>query len=440
MDARENRGPIVGRARLRRPYLSIVVFLALAAAVIGAGYLGPHTSPRATPTPLVSVIARATGSASPPSAPTPAATGPLVSGIDGLTGLKQVNPEPAQILSSAIQEAPTGFAPAAIGLRLFYVLGGDRIEATEIGSGAAPQTLVQVPVCEGINQLAAAGHELAYVVTAPAGRPVGQAHCGSPSAVAWSVWLLNLDGGAPRQVAAGVREAGTATSSRFPIYVALTDAAYAFDRPSAAAGDLGETIEVHALDDRLLWASPTDAPVKSVMLGGGRLAFLTDGAPLVEGLLDLWTSTVDHPVPAMVARPASSASLSPDGAYLTWDLAPTFGRPTSTRQSAVAVDALASGQVGYLETLTDSTTPLPLRPAISAAGRGALVAWYASAPDGAVYPAFRFLGSGGGAVLATSQRPVWIAVDGGRLIWVAENADESATLALAVDVSGLGPG
>lgn len=71
--------------------------------------------------------------------------------------------------------------------------------------------------------------------------------------------------------------------------------------------------------------------------------------------------------------------------------------------------------------------------------KGPMVAWFATAPGETVYPAFRHVGSSGGAVLSSFQEPIWLAVQGSTLIWVAVSADGSSTEAYAVDVSGLGP-
>ncbi len=248
----------------------------------------------------------------------------------------------------------------------------------------------------------------------------------------------NLDGGGARQLANGVRSAGSPDLFQTPIHVALTGAAYAFDRPSSTPGAATETVEVHSLDGRLMWSDQTQAPVRSVMLGGTRLAYLTASAPPAAVALDLWTSTAARPSAARVAQPASSASLSMDGSYLTWDL-PSSGRPAAASPSAVAVEAMDSGQLGFLGTLTDPDS-LPLRPAISSTGRGPVVAWFATAPGGTVYPAFRYVGSSSGAVISTFQQPIWLVLEGGTLIWVAENSDASSTVAFAMDVSNLGPG
>lgn len=349
-----------------------------------------------------------------------------------------MEPLPGQIRETWLPGEITSRSMAVVGLMLFFIVDGNRIQSTVVNLNGTRQTLVSVPPCEGINQLAAAGHELAYVVTSPGGPTLQVGACGGPAPVAWSVWLLDLNGGSPRQVANGVRDASSIGVAEFPVHVALTESAYAFDRPaSSKAAGSGETVEVHSIDGRLLWSSQTQAPVSDVMLGGNRLAILTEGAPLVEGLLDLWTSDAGHPSPTKVAQPASSASLSPDGSYLTWDLPPAAGRPASTGQSTVGIAALDSGQVEFLTTLTGTDIPEPLRPAVSSTVRGPVVAWFATAPGGAIYPAFRYASGGTGTVLSSLQEPVWIDIEGSTLTWVAESSDGWSKEVFAVDVASL---
>jgi hypothetical protein len=175
------------------------------------------------------------------------------------------------------------------------------------------------------------------------------------------------------------------------------------------------------------------------MLGGDRLAFVTDGAPLVEGLLILWESSAVRPLPRQIAQPLSSAALSSDGSYLAWDLPPEPDRPASNRQSAVVIENLDTGRVGFVWTQTASGAPRPLTPAIASTPAGALVAWFASTPGGAVYPAFRFSYRSAGAVFANTSEPLWIGVEDGTLLWLAQGADSASVVAYALDVSNLGP-
>ena len=435
--------PIEGWARFRMPYLKIAAVVALGTGILAVGVLGPHPAPRPTPSADASLIARIPSPTAPTVAPFPAPstspTVPIANRSDSLVGLTRVVPLADQIKVSWLPGQITSGSMAVVGMRIFYVVDANRIQSTEVGSDQAGQSLVSVPSCEGINQLAAAGHELAYVVTSPGG-PTATVHdCGGAGRVSWSVWLLDLNGGSPRRVAQGVRAASSIEIDEFPIHLALTDSAYAFNRPpiSAAAG-LGETVEVHAIDGQLLWTSRTKRPVASVMLGGGTLAILTDVLSQADGVVNLYTSSAARPDPAPMDQPAASASLSPDGLHLAWDVAYQGPFPGPNPGVDVAIGTVASGVEKPLVTLTDHVAPAPLRPAISSTSRGLLVTWFATAPNGAVYPAVRYATGGNGAFVPTLQEPIWMNVQGGTLFWVAESAGGWSNVAFAVDLATLG--
>jgi hypothetical protein len=330
------------------PYLKIAAVVALGTGILAVGVLGPHPAPRPTPSTDASLIARIPSPTAPTVAPFPAPstspTVPIANRSDSLVGLTRVVPLADQIKVSWLPGQITSGSMAVVGMRIFYVVDANRIQSTEVGSDQAGQSLVSVPSCEGINQLAAAGHELAYVVTSPGG-PTATVHdCGGAGRVSWSVWLLDLNGGGPRRVAQGVRAASSIEIDEFPIHLALTDSAYAFNRPpvSAAAG-LGETVEVHAIDGQLLWTSRTKRPVASVMLGGGTLAILTDVLSQADGVVNLYTSSAARPDPAPMDQPAASASLSPDGLHLAWDVAYQGPFPGPNPGVDVAIGTVASG-------------------------------------------------------------------------------------------------
>jgi hypothetical protein len=421
------------------------VVLAVAAGVIGAGYLGPRTSPRETPAPGTTLVAEGPTVAprAVPSAATSVSPGPHQ---DPLSGLTQVDLLPGQLRETWLPGQVTSQSMAVVGTSLFFIVGGDRIESTAVGGDGSRQTLAQVPACQGINQLAAAGHELAYVVTSPGGPTAQVLDCGGAGKVNWSVWLLDLNGGRPRQVAQGVRPVTSIDVAEFPVHLAVTESAYAFDRPptSAAAGP-GETVEVHALNGRLLWSSHTQKPVAGVMLGGGTLAILTATSSPTAGGDDLFTSDAAHPDPAPVEQPARSASLSSDGLHLTWDVAyqgpwdTTFQGPFPgpNQPNAVAVETIGSGVAQVLVTITDRVAPAPLRPAVSSASRRVLVTWFATTSDGKIYPAIRYADGGNGAFLPSLQEPVWMTVQDGTLFWVAEGAGGWSKVAFAVDLASL---
>ena len=401
----------------------------LAAALIGAGYFGPHPAPQPAPSPATSVLA---------AQPTPASSGTPVPGTDALVGLTQVVPRPGQIKQTWLPGQITSQSMAVVADTLYFIMGGDRIESTAVGADGSWYGVAQVSQCQGISQLAAAGHELAYVVTSPGGPASHTQDCGGAGQVSWSVWLLDLNSGISRQVAQGVRAASSIDIAEFPIHLALTDSAYAFNRPpqSAAAG-LGEAVEVHAIDGRLLWISHTQSPVSNVMLGGSTLAILTAVSAGVEGAGDLYTSSAADPDPAPVTQLAGSASLSPDGLHLAWDVANQGVFPASNPRFEVAIETVESGLESALTTVTDRVAPAPVRPAISSTSRGLLVTWFATAPDGAVYPAVRYAAGGNGAFLPSLQEPIWMSVQGDTLFWVAESADGWSKEAFAVDLASL---
>lgn len=423
--------------------------IALAAGIVGLGYFGPHPTPAATSPASASPLAAApTGapSASPTNAPAPAVapgtTGVVPGGIEalaGLTGLTQVTPPLDRITTSWLPLQITSRSLGVIGRRLFYIVTTDRIELSVIGSSADPVTVVTVPACEAVNQLAAAGDWLAWVVTSPAGSAEGTSGCTSLGQISWSLWLLDLRGGSPRKVASGVREETSADVAEFPTHVALTEAAYAFDRPAAANDPgQGETVEVHAIDGTLLWSSPIQAPVTDVMLGGSKLAVVTQNAGQGSPKLTLWVSNARQPVLREEAQPATSASLSADGTYLAWDLTLTTGLSRGSAMSDVEIESLASGQITFLTAPTTADLFEPTQPAVASTASGALVAWFATAPEGTVYPAFR-LTRGGGGLLESVQLPVWLHVDGSTLMWVAESSDGWSAMAFAVDLTAVAP-
>lgn len=425
-----------GSTRFGRPYLRIAAVAAFAAGILGLGLLGPHPAempPHASPPPVASASPNHQAAAF---APTPA---PVATGIDSL-GLRPVEPAPGQIAQSWLPTQITSRTLAVVGLRLFYVVGSNRLESSVVGSSDSSQLLASVPRCEAINQLAAAGHSLAYVVTFPVGPAAAIDGCGGSGAVSWSIWILDLGGGRTRQVAHGTLVPSSIEAAEFPIHLALTASTYAFDRPtdSTKAGQ-GAKVEVHAIDGTLLWSSPSQAPVTGIMLGGDRLAVLTDSSAQSGALKRLWISDASHPELSEVARPASSASLAPDGSYLAWDVWPSVAFGESSSVPEVAIETLDSRRVQALTTLSGSTVPDQLEPSVAVTRAGLAIAWFATGPDGSVYPAFRFASGGDGAVLASFQQPVWMSIEGSTLIWVAERPDGWSNVAFAVDLPSVAP-
>jgi len=168
--------------------------------VFGIGYFGPHPVPRPNPSPIASLLAQNATPAAPTAVATASPPEPIRDTTNPLDGLLHLTPAANQMKQSWLPGQVSSQSMAVVGGRLFYVVDGDRIQATDLGSDNIRQTLVTVPQCQGINQLAAAGHELAYVVTSPGGSASQVAGCGSGTTVDWSVWLLDLNGGRPRRV------------------------------------------------------------------------------------------------------------------------------------------------------------------------------------------------------------------------------------------------
>jgi hypothetical protein len=346
-----------------------------------------------------------------------------------------------------------------VGKRLFYVVAGDRIESSTIDSTADPQTLVTVPSCQAINQIAAAGNSLLYVVTFPAGPAATVGGCDGFGQITWALWLMDLRTGDARKVAQGLRQTAGIDVAEFPIHMAITDTAYAFDRPNSVADAGGpETVEVHAIDGRTVWTTQTEGHVADVMLGGGELAVVTQKPWPTLGTETLWLADSSHPELREVSLTVSSASLSADGAYLSWDVNLHVGLSRQSLVPDVGIEDTRSGKVTFLPPPTTADVVGSSNPTVSVTGRGVVVAWFATAPDGTVYPAFSWLGSaaaaaggasgaGGGpgseigaidsGFLESVQLPVWMAVEGGSLIWVAEGRDGWSAVAFEVSLDRL---
>ncbi len=401
---------------------------------MGFGYFGPRSAPRANPAAAASPIAaNPTGIASVASIPSPTESAPT--GIDALSGLTQVAPPLNRMTTSWLPLQITSRSLAIAGLRLFYIVASDRIESSVIGSSGDPETLATAARCEAISQIVAAGDLLAYVVISPGGPAAQVDTCGANGQVSWAIRILDLKSRLSTQVAHGTRPIADVNVAEFPVHVALSATAYAFDRPpdSTAAGP-GEAVEVHSLDGALLWTGETPTRVADVMLGGSSLAVLTTGIPGGAGPFDVWVSDAARPVLSLVGQARTSAALSDDGSYLAWDLTVNVDGPYSSSVPTVAIETLASGRTEFVTTPTSSQLSGPIQAAISSTSRGPVVAWFATAPGGTVYPAFRFATGGTPGVFESVQQPVWLHVDGSTLIWVAESHDGWSAMAFAVDL------
>ena len=433
----EHRTPIEGWGRFRMPYLQIGLVAMLAGGILSVGLLGPHPSPPQTPlpppvtSPLVAL----------PS-PIPITTaGPDIAGLDGLA---RFNPAPADVRTSWLPDNIASPSLAAIGTRIFFVVGTTRIETTVIGSVAPPKTLVSAPPCVAINQVVAAGNVLGYVQTSPVGDSTSASASATPSAsataigcartsrVAWTIWFTDLGGGHPRRMASGIRYVDSAATRMYPVRLAMTPTIFAINRPNSPGLMYeGETIEVRRVTDgKLLWAPQTDRYVANLMLGGSTLAVL-------ERDTGLELNVADAVGPSLfpVARPASTASLSEDGRFVTWDVA---ADPARNIAAGVATLQLPSGGRTLLPVASNSTSSTPLQPVVSSTPTGPIVAWYSTAQGGAVYPAFRDSANSGSDVFSIVQAPIWIALRGSTLILVTTDRDGGYTVAFALDLSRSG--
>jgi hypothetical protein len=433
------RAPIEGHERFGFPVLKVGMVVALTLGVFGIGYFGPHPAKPNTSAPPASLPSAVTAALPAYStSPSVLASRPVQIGIESL---KPLEPAPEQVSMAWLPDHISSSSMALLGRRLFYVVDGNRIESTVIGADQTKRSVATVPECEGINQLTVAGHELAYVVSSQGGPTAYVPKCGDARGVSWSIWLVDLNGGLPHQVASGTRVASALDVVEFPVHVALTDSAYAFNRPPAStAAGIGETVEVHSLDGRLLRTGHTQRPVAAVMLGGNTLAVLIEELSHADKVFDLWASGAGEPDLAPVDQPSRSAALSPDGSYLVWDVVYRGPYPTPADEADVAIETVASGLEVPLAAPTDRTSPAPLRPAIWSLDGRLVVTWFATAPGGAVYPAIRYATGGPGAFMPSVQKPIWMEVEGGTLVWVAESIDSLSKAAFAVDISSLGLG
>ncbi len=419
------------------PYLQIGLVATLAAGILSVGILGPHPSP--PPTPLPQHVASPVAVL--PSVLPVATLGPDIAGLDGLS---RFNPAPADVRTSWLPDNIASPSLAAIGTRIFFVVGTTRIETTVIGSVAPPKTLVSAAPCDAINQVVATGNVLGYVQTSPVGDSTSASAsasasatanttgCARTSSVAWTIWFTDLGGGHPRRMASGIRYVDSAATRMYPVRLAMTPTIFAINRPnSPGLMYAGETVEVRRVKDgKLLWAPQTDKYVANLMLGGSTLAVLERDSGLELNIAD-----AVGPSLFPVARPASTASLSEDGRFVTWDVAADAARNIA---AGVATLQLPSGGRTLLPVASNSTSSTPLQPVVSSTPTGPIVAWYSTAQGGAVYPAFRNSADSGSGVFSIVQAPIWIALRGSTLILVTTDRDGGYTVAFALDLSRSG--
>jgi hypothetical protein len=398
----------------------------VASAIVAAGILGPHQPARSQAASTQSQLART---------PSPHQT----SAQPNFADLAPAKLAPSDISMSWLSGSVTGRSLAAVGTRIFYVADSNKIESTVIGSDVDPQLLISVPSCRTINEIAAAGDLLAYVETHPVGAPLDAFGCGRPTSVAWSIWLSDLQGDQPRQVTSGVRLARSEEIGLYPVHLALSASTYAYEVPlSPALMSPFERVEVRSTgDNRLLWSAETDGGVSDILLGGSRLAVVTDGALMTEARMELWTGDASHQQLRRVGEPAASASISEDGTYLAWDSRAPWERSLTTAQAALVVDKFDSGFPQNILLPAALCAPEPLRPVVSSGLAGPIVAWYATVGRGAVYPAFLDAANETGVALFSVQSPAWIDLQGSILIWVSADVG-GQSIAFAADLARSG--
>lgn len=396
----------------------------MTSAILAVGLLGPHLSRGPQPT-------------STQSPPAQLSTPSQTKGPPDLAGLAPSHLAPSDIRMSWLSDAITSRSLAAIGTRIFYIVGANKIESTVIGSDALPQTLVSVPTCRTIHQVAAAGNLIGYVETSPVGPPLDGLGCGESNRIAWSIWLCDLQGGHPRQVAFGIRPATSDETVLYPVHVALTETAYAFEVPiSSDQLTPFEQVEVHSTEDaRLLWSAQTDGGVWDILLGGKRLAVLTDGTLMTDSRLELWIADAVFPQLRRVGQPFSSAAISEDGAYLAWDARNPWERASGTSPLGLIVYSLDTRSSQNVSPPEASSSAEPLRPVVSSDLAGPIVAWYATAREGAVYLAFQDAANKAGVALSSVQSPTWIGLRGSTLIWAASGLRGGVSAVFAADLS-----
>jgi hypothetical protein len=411
--------------------------VATAVTIVTVGVFGPHPggqSPVTTPAPPTPERSSASAEAAVPS--------PSLGWTTALA-LPRLSFAPSDVAHSDLPAGVGTASIARIGSRLFYVVAGDRIESSVIGSPAAPDTVVRLSDCEAIGGLAAAGESLMYVATSPEVQTmsgcVGSDASGNSR---WEIWLLDLLDGSRRRLAGGIRT-GTLTDRVGGVEpIALSPNAYAFSRAlDPADPPAGGIVEVDAIDGTLLWTSRTEAPVTRLMLGGGRLAVLTGAAGATQTGLALWVSDAHHPAVEQVAEPLGSAALSADGAYLAWDATYVVGLHRASALPILQIENAATGEYSIAAAPATADPGVPARPAVSSNAFGPLVAWLTAASDGTVYPAVRFEGgiltpgaAAGAVFLDSPQRPVWLDISETTMYWVVERPDGRSAAAYAAEL------
>jgi hypothetical protein len=328
--------------------------------------------------------------------------------------------------------------PAISGNRLFFVVGGNTLESSVIGSTADPIRLVSVRQCKAITEIAAAGDSLMYLVTWPESANPTATGCDTITRIDWSLQLMDLRSRTSHEVATGSRAKVVPEFDGFPIRFSITPTEYAYDRPNDDTRANGpETVEVHALDGKLLWQTTASSHVDDLDLAGDRLAVITQFWWPAPGTRTFFIATATHPEFQEVSESPESVVLSADGRYAAWNITLRIGVNPEIVSGDVAVDDWAKGGVtsAYPPVVADGV--VAMSPAVLATSSGPFVAWLSIGPDGTVYPAFNWPGRNRSGFLESVQQPVWLAVSGNSLVWVAESSDGWSSVAYSADISNL---
>ena len=427
-------GPDADRLQVgrRRPYLQIAVVVASAVAIVSAGYLGPHVPP-AVPSASPGASSAASGLAS--AGPTPLRNLDLdqIAASIGLRPIRNVPDEKVTELPLQISSAP-----AVSGDRLFFVVAHQTLESKVIGSTADPISLATVGQCKTITAVAAAGDSLMYLVTGTESPKRTPAGCDPAARILWWLELMDLRATSTRVVANGSRAKVGVAFDSLPIRFSITPTAYAFDRPNDETRVNGpETVEVHGLDGRLLWQTTASAHVDDLDLAGDRLAVITQPSWPAPGVRMFVTSTATNPAFTEVSESPESVVLSADGRYSAWNVTLRMGINPEVVSSDVAVNDWTTGGWTFVYPSVVADGVVAMSPDVLATASGPFVAWLSIAPDGSVHPAFNWPGRNLSGFLESAQQPVWLAVSGNSLVWVAESSDGWSSAVYSADISNL---
>ena len=430
----------------RRPYLQIGAVVAFGAAILGAGYFGPHPGTPAasgtaglSPTVAASGVAAATASPSEsgPTLPLPSPAIPAPQ-LEALLGARLIGKAAGETVTLLPLQISSG-VPARVGDRLFYVVGGDQVETSVAGQKTDPFTLVTTPHCKAINQIAAAGDSLLFLVSWPDGPNPTTGGCDGFTTIDWSLQVMNVQTGKGRELATGQRAKIAPHLDGFPIHFALTTTAYAFDRPESETAPGGpENVEVRSFDGKTSWTTRTTAHVVQLGLAGDRLMVVTEPSFPTPGPLSVSVATSRSPALEVLGEPATGASISEDGRYVAWDAALHSGPAGRVITSDVLVYDAASGTKSSVAppAMAQADHVFTMHPTVSSTAAGPFVAWLVVV-DTTVYPMFSWPGKHESGFLDSLQEPMWIDAAAGSLVWIAESADGWTAVAYTAEVAKL---